>query len=149
MRSNIPRTAGDWAGDSLGGTPLVIVVNYALHLIAAGLLLLVFFVVYTWTTPFDEMTLIRQGNVAAALTVGGAMIGFAMTVASGLMHTDNLLSFLGWSAAAAAIQLLSYALVTRLLHMSKGQIEGNNVAFGVLLASISVAVGAISAGALS
>ena len=148
MRSNIPRAAGAWAGDSLGGIALVIVVNYALHLFAAGLLLLVFFVVYTWTTPFDEMTLIRQGNVAAALTVGGAMVGFAMTVTSGLVHTDNLLSFLGWSAAAA-IQLLSYALVTRLLHMSKGQIEGNNVAFGVLLASISVAVGAISAGALS
>jgi putative membrane protein len=40
-------------------------------------------------------------------------------------------------------------LVTRLLHMSKQQIEGNNVAFGVLLASISISVGAVSAGALS
>lgn len=128
---------------------MVIVVNYALHLLAAGLLLLVFFLVYTWATPFDEMTLIRQGNVAASLTLGGALIGFSMTVASGLIHTDTLVSFLGWSAAAAAIQLLTYVLVTRLLHMSKSQIEGNNVAFGVLLASISISVGAISAGALS
>jgi putative membrane protein len=128
---------------------LVIVVNYALHLIAAGLLLLVFFLVYTWMTPFDEMTLIRQGNVAAALTLGGAMIGFSMTVASGLVHTDGLLTFIAWSAAAALIQLLTYVLVTRLLHMSKQQIEGNNIAFGLLLASISIAVGAISAGALS
>ncbi len=128
---------------------MVIIVNYALHLIAAGLLLLVFFRVYSWATPFDEMTLIRQGNVAAALTLGGAMIGFSMTVASGLVHTDALLSFLGWSAAAAAIQLLTYILVTRLLHMSKQQIEGNNVAFGLLLASISISVGAVSAGALS
>ena len=128
---------------------MVIVVNYALHLLAAGLLLLVFFQVYTWTTPFDEMLLIRQGNVAASLTLGGAMVGFSMTVASGLMHTDNLMSFLGWSAAAAAIQLLTYALVTRLLHMSKEQIEGNNVAFGLLLAAISISVGAVSAGALS
>jgi putative membrane protein len=128
---------------------LAIIVNYALHLIAAGFLLLVFFMVYCRATPFDEMTLIRQGNVAAALTLGGAMIGFAMTVASGLVHTDALLSFLGWSAAAAAIQLLTYILVTRLLHMSKQQIEGNNVAFGLLLASISISVGAVSAGALS
>jgi len=128
---------------------LVIIVNYALHLIAAGFLLLVFFMVYSWATPFDEMTLIRQGNVAAALTLGGAMIGFSMTVASGLVHTDALPSFLGWSAAAAAVQLLTYILVTRLLHMSKQQIEGNNVAFGLLLASISISVGAVSAGALS
>jgi putative membrane protein len=128
---------------------LAIIVNYALHLIAAGFLLLVFFMVYCRATPFDEMTLIRQGNVAAALTLGGAMIGFSMTVASGLVHTDALLSFLGWSAAAAAIQLFTYILVTRLLHMSKQQIEGNNVAFGLLLASISISVGAVSAGALS
>jgi putative membrane protein len=128
---------------------MAVIINYALHLVAAGFLLGIFFVVYTWATPFDEMTLIRQGNVAAALTLGGAMIGFSMTVASGLVHTDALGSFLGWSAAAAAIQLLTYVLVTRLLHMSKQHIEGNNVAFGVLLASISISVGAVSAGALS
>jgi putative membrane protein len=131
------------------GSAMAVVINYALHLVAAGFLLCVFFLVYTWTTPFDEMTLIRQGNVAAALTLGGAMIGFSMTVASGLVHTDALGSFFGWSAAAAAIQLLTYALVTRLLHMSRQHIEGNNVAFGVLLASISISVGAVSAGALS
>ena len=128
---------------------MAIVINYALHLVAAALLLGVFFLVYTWMTPFDEMTLIRQGNVAAALTLGGAMIGFSMTVASGLIHTDALASFLGWSASAAAVQLLTYVLVTHLLHMSKQHIESNNVAFGVLLASISISVGAVSAGALS
>jgi putative membrane protein len=95
------------------------------------------------------MKLVRQGNVAAALTLGGAMIGFSMTVASGLLHTDALTSFVGWSAAAAVIQLFTYVLVTRLLHMSKEHIESNNIAFGVLLASISISVGAVSAGALS
>ena len=126
-----------------------IVVNYALHLLAAALLLLVFFLIYCRCTPFDEMTLIRQGNVAAALTLGGALVGFAMTVASGLVHTDRLTSFIGWSAGAALVQLITYVLVSRLLHMSKDQIEGNNIAFGVLLASISISVGAVSAGALS
>ena len=126
-----------------------IIVNYALHLVAAGLLLFVFFLIYTWAMPFKEITLIRQGNVAAALTLGGALIGFSMTVASGLVHTDALGSFVGWSAAAAVIQLLTYVFVSRLLHMSKQQIEGNNIAFGVLMASISISVGAISAGGLS
>jgi putative membrane protein len=126
-----------------------IVVNYALHLVAAGLLLFVFFLIYTWAMPFKEITLIRQGNVAAALTLGGALIGFSMTVASGLVHTDALGSFVGWSAAAAVIQLLTYVFVSRLLHMSKQQIEGNNIAFGVLMASISISVGAVSAGGLS
>ncbi len=126
-----------------------IAINYALRLVAAGLLLFVFFLMYTWLTPFEELTLIRRGNVAAALTLGGALTGFSMTVASGLIHTDALVSFLGWSAAAAVIQLVTYLFVSRVLHMSKQQIEGNNVAFGVLMASISVSIGAISAGALA
>ena len=128
---------------------MAVIVNYALHLVSAALLLCVFFLIYTRTTPFNEMALIRQGNVAAALTLGGALIGFSLTVASGLVHTDNLGAFLGWSAGAAVIQLLTYVLVTRLLHMSKQHIESNNIAFGVLLASVSISVGAVSAGALS
>ncbi len=126
-----------------------IAINYALRLVAAGLLLFVFFLVYGWATPFDEMTLIRRGNVAASLTLGGALLGFSLTVASGLVHTDALGSFLGWSAVAALIQLLTYVFVSRVLHMSKQQIEGNNVAFGVLMASISISIGAVSAGALA
>jgi len=128
---------------------LNIAINYALHLVAAGALLFVFFLIYTWATPFDEMKLIRQGNVAAALTLGGALAGFSMTVASGLLHTDALGTFVAWSAVAAVIQLFTYVLVSRLLHMSKQQIEGNNIAFGLLMASISVSIGAVSAGALS
>ena len=126
-----------------------IAINYALRLVAAGLLLFVFFLIYGWATPFDEMTLIRRGNVAASLTLGGALLGFSLTVASGLVHTDALGSFLGWSAVAALIQLLTYVFVSRVLHMSKQQIEGNNVAFGVLMASISISIGAVSAGALA
>jgi putative membrane protein len=124
-------------------------INYALRLVAAGLLFFVFFLFYSWATPFDEMTLIRRGNVAASLTLGGALIGFSLTVASGLVHTDTLASFCGWSAVAALIQLATYLFVSRTLHMSKQQIEGNNVAFGALMASISISIGAVSAGALA
>jgi putative membrane protein len=126
-----------------------IIINYALHLVSAGMLLFVFFLVYCWATPFDEIGLIRQGNGAAAMTLGGALIGFSLTVASGIVHTDSLLQFCGWAVGAAIVQLLAYVLVTRLLHMSKEQIEGGNVAFGGLLASISIAVGAINAACLS
>jgi putative membrane protein len=143
------RRAGEALITAVREDSVNIIVNYALHLVAAGLLLFVFFLIYTWVMPFKEITLIRQGNVAAALTLGGALIGFSMTVASGLVHTDALGSFVGWSAAAAVIQLLTYVLVSRLLHMSKQQIEGNNIAFGVLMASISISVGAVSAGGLS
>ncbi len=126
-----------------------VIVNYALHLISAALLMVVFFLVYCWATPFDEMALIRGGNSAAALSFSGALIGFSLTVASGIIHTDSLLSFLAWSIGAVIVQLLVYVLVSRMLHMSKEHIEANNVAYGGLLGAISLAVGAINAACLS
>jgi len=126
-----------------------VIVNYALYLISAALLMTVFFMVYCWATPFDEMAQIRAGNSAAALSFSGALIGFSLTIASAILHSTSLVLFLAWSVGAIVVQLVVYVLVSRLLHMSKEQIESNNVAFGGLLGAISLAIGAINAACLS
>ena len=123
--------------------------NYALYLISAALLMTVFFMVYCWATPFDEMALIRSGNSAAALSFSGALIGFSLTIASAILHSSSLVAYLAWSVGAIVVQLVVYVLVSRLLHMSKEHIESGNVAFGGLLGAISLAVGAINAACLS
>ncbi len=123
--------------------------NYALYLISAALLMTVFFMVYCKATPFDEMAQIRAGNSAAALSFSGALIGFSLTIASAILHSTSLVLFFAWSVGAIVVQLVVYVLVSRLLHMSKEQIESNNVAFGGLLGAISLAIGAINAACLS
>jgi putative membrane protein len=128
---------------------LEVIVNYALYLISAALLMTVFFMVYCWATPFDEMAQIRAGNSAAALSFSGALIGFSLTIASAILHSTSLVLFVAWSVGAIVVQLVVYVLVSRLLHMSKEQIESNNVAFGGLLGAISLAIGAINAACLS
>jgi len=70
------------------------ILNYLVHLALAALLLVVFFKAYTWMTPYDEVKLIRQGNHAAALSLGGAMLGFSMTIASSILHTNDWQQFL-------------------------------------------------------
>ncbi len=125
------------------------ILNYLMHLATAAMLVLAFFIVYTKVTPFDEVLLIRQGNHAAALSLGGALIGFSVTIASALMHTADYMQFFGWAAGAMVVQLLVYAVATSLLHMAKDQIEANNGAFGGLLGSISLSIGLINAGCIS
>jgi putative membrane protein len=125
------------------------IANYALHLLLAALLLIIFFIVYMRITPYDEVLLIRQGNNAAALSLGGAVLGFAITIASAILHTANYQQFLGWAAGAMVVQILAYAVTTRLLHMSKDHIESGNTAFGGLLGAISLAMGAINAACIS
>jgi putative membrane protein len=112
-------------------------------------MVMVFFVLYTRLTPYDEVTLIRGGNHAAALSLGGTLIGFALPIASALLHTPDYYSFLGWAAGAMLVQVLVYLVTTRALKMSKDQIEADNSAFGGLLGSISIAIGLVNAGCIS
>jgi len=125
------------------------ILNYLIHLSLAALLLAVFFKAYTSWTPFNEVLLIRQGNLAAGLSLGGALIGFSITIASALMHTADYREFVSWAAGAMIVQMLAYAVTTRVLNMAKDQIEGNNVAFGGLLGAISISIGVINGACIS
>ena len=125
------------------------ILNYLLHLATAVALVMVYFVIYTRMTPYDEVTLIRGGNHAAALSLSGTLIGFALPIGSALLHTPDYYQFLGWAGGAMLVQLLVFQIATRLLSMSKDQIEADNSAFGVLLGAISVSIGLVNAGSIS
>ena len=125
------------------------ILNYLIHLILSAALLIAFFIIYTRVTPYNEVLLIRQGNHAAALSLGGALLGFSATIASSLMHTADYQQFFAWAFGAMVVQLLVYVVTTRLLRMSKDQIESNNSAFGGLLGAISLSIGAINAACIS
>jgi putative membrane protein len=125
------------------------ILAYLLHLLTAAAMVLAFFIIYTRITPFDELLLIRQGNQAAAFSLGGTLVGFSITIASALLHTADYYQFLGWAAGAMVAQVLVFSIVTRTLRMSKDQIESNNKAFGGLLGAIAISVGLINAGCIS
>jgi putative membrane protein len=122
---------------------------YALHLLSGVMLLAVFFGIYSKITPFDELALIRQGNAAAALSLGGAGIGFCLTIVSSIVHNDTLMMFLIWSVGAMLVQTGVYAILTRVLPQMNPAIEANNVAMGGLMGAMSLMVGMINAASLS
>jgi len=125
------------------------IISYAIHLLTASALLVVFFMLYTYATTIDEILLIRQGNNAAMLSMSGALIGFSLTVGSSLLHTSSYVEFLAWAAGAMVVQVVAYAVTVRLLHISKHHIETGNTAFGGLMGAISISIGAINAACIS
>jgi putative membrane protein len=125
------------------------IVNYATHLIASGILLGVFFVIYTRVTPFDELALIHAGKSAASLSLGGALIGFSLTLGSAIVHNATLVEVLMWAVAAMIVQILVYAIASRLLHTVRTEIEAGNVAMGGLMGSVSLVAGIVNAACLS
>jgi putative membrane protein len=124
-------------------------VNYAIHLIASGILLGVFFAIYTRMTPFDELSLIHAGKGAAALSLGGALIGFSLTLGSAIVHNATLVEVVVWAVAAMLVQVVVYAVASRILHTVRTEIEAGNVAMGGFMGSISLVAGIVNAACLS
>ena len=122
---------------------------YLLHLVTGFALLLIFSAIYVRITPIDEFGLIRRGVLAAALSLGGALVGFSLTLASAISHYDHYTLVFAWAISAMLIQVLTYLLVNRLLPDMNSAIEHNNLAMGALMGSTSVAVGIINASCLT
>ena len=125
------------------------IIGYATHVIAAAILLGVFFYLYTRLTPFDELALIHAGKGAAALSLGGALIGFSLTLGASIVYNASLLGVIGWAVVAMVVQVVVYAIASRLLHTVRTEIEAGNIAMGGFMGSISLVAGIINAACLS
>lgn len=122
---------------------------YLIHLLAGLAIVVLFVATYVRVTPYRELDLIRDGGSAAALSLGGATLGFALTVASSILHSDTFVMFLFWAASSAVVQVLVYAFIARVMPSLNAALENNNIAMGGFLGAMSLAVGAINAACLS
>ncbi|MCB1930947.1 DUF350 domain-containing protein [Accumulibacter sp.] len=112
-------------------------------------LLALFLLVYLNVTPYHEVALIRGGNSAAAVSLAGAILGFAMPVANVIAHSDTLIGLAAWGAIAAAVQLLAYLLARLALPQLAQDIPAGRMAPAILLAVVSLTVGLINAACMS
>jgi len=118
--------------------------------VAAGLFTLAFKLLYQWATPYNERTLIREGNVAAALTLGGALIGYVLPLASALEHTVSLAEFAAWALLAGAIQIVAVTIIRRVVMRDfSARIERGEMAAAIYMASISISIGVLNAACMS
>jgi len=123
---------------------------FLLAFVVAGLFTLAFKVVYQIVTPYRERELIRQGNTAAAIALVGALIGYVLPLASALSHTVTLVEFAAWALLAGVIQIVAFTLVRVIaLPDVKARIENGEIAIGVYLAGVSVAVGVLNAACMT
>nr|WP_300308165.1 DUF350 domain-containing protein [Halomonas sp.] len=131
---------------SLAGL-LGFVVYFAISLV----MLVVFKYVYTWITPHDEWKLVKEDkNTAAAIGLVGAVIGFALALASAATNSVSLMDFVIWGIVALVAQTLAFAIVRFLLMPRIVQrINDGEVAAGIVLGGTSVAVGLLNAACMT
>lgn len=124
--------------------------SFVLAFSLACVFLALFKKIYQISTPYDERRLIADGNVAAGIVLGGAIIGFALPLASALTQTTSVVEFTMWAVLAGVIQIVASLILRRLIiHDLVAQVESNNVASASYAAATSVALGLLNAASMT
>jgi putative membrane protein len=116
-----------------------------LHVAVSIAMLFAAATVYILLTPHHEVRLIREGNAAAALDVGGVLVGLAIPLAYSLKASTNLFDLGLWGLATVAVQLLVFRLVDLVLHGLPQRIRDGDVAAATLLVGAKIAAALIVA----
>jgi putative membrane protein len=129
---------------SLSGLPLFLV--FAGSSIVA---LAMFIFLYTLMTPHHELTLVRQGNTAASISFGGAVVGFVIPLSQAVAQSVHILDMAIWAAIALVVQLVVFFLASLLLKGASKKIEAGDIAAGAFLALMAVAGGILNAACMT
>ncbi|MFB8830411.1 DUF350 domain-containing protein [Azotobacter sp. CWF10] len=123
--------------------------GFLAYMLGAALLFVLFQLVYTRLTPHREFALIREGNVAAAIALAGAIIGFAIPASNVIAHSVGLLDFVVWALIAAIVQLLAFLAVHLALRDLPARIQKGEIAAGIYVAAVAVGVGLLNAACMT
>lgn len=121
-------------------------------LLHAGVTLLILVLgagIYILLTPHKEIRLIREGNVAAAVSLAGVMVGLSIPLAVSLNASTSLVEIGLWGAATIAVQLLAFRLVDLVLHALPRRIAEGEMAAAALLVGAKLATAIILAAAMA
>jgi putative membrane protein len=122
---------------------------FVAYLALGAVYFVAFLVTYIWITPQREMALIRDGNVSAAISLGGAAIGFVQPLASAIAHSVSLLDLALWGLVAWAVQLLTHFVLRAVVRDLRAKIEQDVRSVALFVAVVAACVGAINAAAMT
>lgn len=125
--------------------------NFLSYLGVSVALLVIGIIVFAFVTKEKEFSLISRGNVAAALSLGGKIVGLSFVLGSSVTNSISLVDMVIWGAVGIVAQITIYYLVELLtirFSISKA-IEEDNKSVGTLLLILSVSIGWIIAQCLT
>ena len=123
--------------------------DFLVYLAVALVLLAVFVAIYIRVTPYREIALIREGNMAAAYSLSGSILGFVIPLTSAIQHSVSLVDMAIWGLIALAVQVAAF-IVARLIFPSIAtDIPAGKQALGFVLGALALAVGLLNAACMT
>ena len=119
------------------------------HFVITVIMFLLGLWVYSKITPMDEIALIKNGNIAAAISFFGACIGIVIPLATCLASSINAADILVWGTIAVLIQLICFRAVDIFLKNLAKRINDGEISVSILLVGFKTSIALINAAAIS
>ncbi len=123
--------------------------EFLIFFVTASVLTVVFVIVYTRITKHDEIALIKENSTSAALAFAGSLIGFALPLASTMIHSLTVAELVAWGLVALVVQILVYLLLRLPMPQMSERIERGEVAAGIWLGGCSLVAGILNAASMT
>ncbi|HLI67257.1 MAG TPA: DUF350 domain-containing protein [Caulobacteraceae bacterium] len=127
-----------------GGFPLML-----LQAAAALLLLGLAGSAFALLSPNREVQRVREGNAAAAVSFGGAIVGLALPIAASVIVSTSLVGLALWGVATSLLALLGFRLIDLLFTGLPQRLRDGDVGAAVLLVAARLAVAIVLAASLA
>lgn len=128
--------------DAAAGLPY-----YLANVAVALLLLTMALAAYALLAGRADLVRARRGEVPAAVSISGVVLGFAAPLASVVAAAGSLLDLLLWAGVALGVQLVAVLLLRRALR-GAATTEGPAQDGGILHGALAIALGLINAAAV-
>lgn len=123
--------------------------DFLVYLAVALVLLAIFVAIYIRVTPYRELALIREGNMAASFSLSGSLLGFVIPLAAAVQHSVGLIDMAIWGLIAMLVQIAAFVAVKLLIPGLTQDIAAGKGAQGFFLGSLSLGVGLLNAACMS
>ena len=90
-----------------------------------------------------------EGNAAAAISLGGAVVGFVLPLARAVTQSVSALDLVVWGLVALVVQVVVFFVVGKLVPRFAEAIKEGRIAGAVLLAALAIGVGLLNAAAMT
>ncbi|WP_175650219.1 DUF350 domain-containing protein [Pseudomonas sp. Marseille-P9899] len=125
------------------------VFGFVLYIVVAVALFALFQFLYTRITPHKEFELIRENNPAAAIALGGSLIGFALPASNIISYSVSVVDFVVWVLIAAVVQLLAFVGTSLVLKGLAARIARGELAAAIYAASVAISVGFLNSACMT
>ena len=119
------------------------------HLALIAVLFAIGIFIYVQVTPYREIQLIRDGNSAAAIVLGGQVLALAVPLGAMMANSVGFADIAVWGAITVILQLLAFASVALMIRHLPAAIERGEIAPAIVLAVSQFVAGLLNAAAMS